>query len=57
MNEVVKGKYNSTYWEVEIGQECEVLSHDIANGEGWYKLRDIETGKIFDSPDSFWEKV
>lgn len=57
MSNKVKGTLNSAMWEVEEGKECEVLDEFFYNGEGWYKLRDIKTGKIFESPDVFWKEM
>lgn len=55
MRETVVGKTNNSIFNVGEGRECIVLKSFWYNGEGWYVLRDIETGEQFESPDVFWK--
>lgn len=50
----VWGVDNSTMWNVYVGRYCEVLKCFFYNGETWYKLKDMDTGEIFESPTVFW---
>jgi hypothetical protein len=40
--------------EATPNRRCEVLKIYFHNGEEWYKLRDISSGTVFDSPEIFW---
>lgn len=50
----VWGADNSKMWDVYVGRYCEVLKCFFYNGETWYKLKDMDTGEIFESPTVFW---
>ena len=35
-------------------RECEILKSRFHDGLEWYKLRDLSSGAVFDSPEIFW---
>jgi hypothetical protein len=49
----VYAKSTNEYWEITKNQKCKLLKSFWRNSEGHYKLED-ENGKIFESPDIFW---
>lgn len=49
----VYGAETNSLFDVVKNKKCEVLKSYWYNGEGYYKLKD-EDGKVFDSPDIFW---
>ena len=55
-NTIVVGEDNSEMWDVYVGRKCEVLKDFFYNGETWYKLKDTNTGEIFESPTVFWSE-
>lgn len=46
--------FASPYWHAPAGRRAVVIRSYWRNGEGWFRLRDIDTGEDFDSPDVFW---
>lgn len=55
MKKVVVGTTDNVLFGVSKGKECIVIKSFWDNGEGWYKLKDIQTGEVFESPDIFWD--
>jgi hypothetical protein len=35
-------------------RECEILKSCFRDGLEWYRLRDLSSGAVFDSPEIFW---
>lgn len=54
-NKIVVGTTDNPLFNVNKGKECVVIKFFWYNDEGWYKLKDVKDGKIFESPDIFWE--
>lgn len=50
----VIGNTDSAMLNVYTGRICEVVKDYLYNDETWYKLRDMNTKQIFDSPTVFW---
>lgn len=48
---------DASMWEAVKGRTAKVLKSYWDNGEGWYKLEDLNTGEVFESPDVFWREV
>lgn len=52
---IVKCYENSEMWKLEKNQCCEVVGEYFENGESWYVLCDLGTGREFHSPTVFWK--
>ena len=55
MEKIVVGVDDNSLFNVSKGKKCKIIKSFWENGEGWYKLKDIQNGEIFESPDIFWE--
>lgn len=54
---IVIGNTNNSIFNVSCDKRCDVLKSFFYNGENWYKLKEINNDKVFNSPSIFWDKI
>ena len=54
---IVVGNTNNSIFNVSCDKKCNVLRSFFYNGEGWYKLKEEGSDKVFNSPSILWDKV